>query len=239
MAEQNQPTLEQRIEGLGSLNYLTKNIAKEKDIPLRSKLYESLAYAMGGRDEEAVKSWYTNFKSSPEDAYRHANELTTNVASELEPLYKENKDRIAQGVIANIKDTLGKAENKAEAASLLSAYFKGLFETPELDQVTADNYAQSGLEQKTGVKWNSTARGSIEKYKSSHASLHARLYASQYLEDIKDEKGNVTGYRLNEDKIKELMEDIKNGATIYLNTQVVEKAKAQEGAKKKQTKRAA
>ena len=230
MTNQNQePSLEERLSSIGNLNHLSRKIDREKRTPERSKLYENLARILGGGNDKEAKNWYTNFKSSPEDAYRHASERLESEASVLEPLYKENKKNIVSHVLTQMKDNLLKAENKAEAASMLSNYFMGLVDLPELDQITADEYAQSELEAKAGVKWNSTARGSIEKYRSNHESLQARLFASQYLKDLGNGK-----YGLDEEKIAKQMDDIIVGATLYSNSNQIKQAREAKKSEKKE-----
>jgi len=217
MTEKNQePSLEQRLSSIGNLNHLSGKIDREKRTSERSKLYENLAKILGGGDDKEAKNWYANFKSSPEDAYRHANERLESEASVLEPLYKENKKNIVSHVLTQMKDYLSEAKTKAEAASMLSNYFMGLVDLPELDQITADEYAQSESEAKAGVKWNSTARGSIEKYRPIHESLQARLFASQYLKDLGNGK-----YGLDEEKIAKQMDDVIVGATLYSNANLI------------------
>lgn len=221
MENQNQePSLEDRLNSIGNINHLSRGIANEKRLPKRSKLYENLAKILGGGNDKKAKDWYANFKSSPEDAYRHANEKLASEANVLEPLYKENKKNIISHVLSQMKENIIEAKNKAEAASMLSNYFIGLVDLPELDQITADEYAQSELEAEAGVKWNSTARGSIEKYRSDHESLQARLFASQYLKDLGNGK-----YGLDEEKIAKQMDNVIVGATLYSNANRIRQAK--------------
>ncbi len=238
MAEQTQEkSLEQRLLEIGSLSQLNKGINKAKYPSERYQLYQNLAGILSEGDPNLYKTAYGDIRISPEEAVRYALEGTHSRVKEAEPLYQANKEKITKEVISAIKEDVKNAKNKAEAAALLSFYLKGLHDIPDLDQITADEYAQEEAAEKLGVNMNFSARGSIEKYRPLHENLQARLYASEYLKDIKDKKGEAIGYELDEEKITKLMDKVETGALMYKNSKDLAKLKeAIKEAEKKQKK---
>ena len=236
MAQENQVKLEDKLLQIDSINKVGRGIEKSKSYAERSQLYLGLANLLSEGNPQRYKEAYGDIRISPEEAMRYVLEGTSTRAKNIEGEYKQNKGKIAKEVVSSIKDTLKEVKNKSEAASILSQYFTGLFETKDLDQITADEYAQEDAARELGVSMNFSARGSIEQYKQKHESLQSRLYASQFLKDKKDNKGNIIGYELDKDKIVEVMDKVVIGATLYSNSRAIEKVKEeqkQKEAKKK------
>ena len=237
MTEQNQvqePTLEQRLLQMGELNHLSRGVNKSKDPRQTAGLYRQLAENLAENDEGIYDEIYRNLRLSREIAMDHAMQSMDRRKTEIEPLYKdEAKNKILEGVIASMKDTLKDSKNKYEAALKLSQYFGGLFDIPELDQVTANRYARQEVEAKTGIQGVYDVEGSIDKYNAQHEAntLIQRIQASEYIEDIK-EGDKVTGYKLNEAKLKQAMNDVVYGATMYTNPKGIEIKKQKEAEKK-------
>ena len=253
--EQNQDqvkNLEDRLVDVGMLSHVSHDVEKSKSPTERANLYPQLATILAkkdkGKERELIEGtnynnledmYLSQLRYGPETAISFSGQRQASELSELEPIYKENKDAIVAQVIASMKDTLGKkAKNKAEAAMIISQYLEGLLgDVPELDQTTADKYARNNIESVIGIRGLYDVRGSIEKYRNMHEqnSLVNRILGSEYLQDIKDKESNVTGYKLNEGKIAKDMENIKYGAVVYANTKLIEKSKEIEKAKKQES----
>ncbi len=252
MTEQNQEnqsrSLEDRLLNIGDLYKISRIIEKSKSPGQRSNLFNQLASSLAVKDKanereilrntnyDSLEDMYlSHMRYGPETAMSFASQGSAQELTQAEPLYKENKNKIIGEVIGSIKDTLQKkAQNKAEAALILSQYLEGLLgDASELDQTTADRYARNQLEGTAGMYGLYDARGSVEGYRGIHEQndLMKRILASEYLQDIKDNEGKVTGYKLNEEKLVTSMEDIKYGAIAYTNTKLIEKAKAEQAAK--------
>lgn len=221
MTEQNGPNLEQRLLQIGSLNKISDKINISESPAERSRHYQTLANILSEGNPQLYKEAYGDIRVSPEEAIRYAQEGSKTRAAEAEPLYQERKEKIIDTILSSIKETLKGVKNKAEAASILGFYLQGLEQTPKLDQVTANEYAQEESAEALGVSMNFSARGSINDYKDKHQSLHSRLYASTYL---KDKEGDVN-YKLDEKKLRDLMEDVNSAAVVYSNAQAIKVAK--------------
>lgn len=238
MTQENQgPSLEDRLLQVGSINQTGRQIEKSKRYSERSQLYQQLAGLLSEGNQKRYKEAYGDIRLSPEEAMRYSLEGLSSRAKDIESQYKENKDKIINKVISSMKDTLKEAKNKSEAASILSNYFISLFDLQELDQNTADEYAQQDVAEDLGVSMNFSARGSIENYRPKHESLQARIYASQYLKDKKNEDGKIIGYELDKKKIAETMNKVIPGATMYTNAMGIEEAKQKEAAEKAKKKK--
>ncbi len=225
MAEEDK-NLEQRLLQIGSLNHIYRGIEKSKSVEERSNLYIGLAGILGEGKEEVKENLYKNIRISPEEAIRYAREGIISRKESIEETYKANKDKIAKKVISSMKNILKKTKNKAEAAQILSNYFVSLFDIPELDQHTADEYARREVEQKAGVSMIFDVNGNKEnpEYKMMHETneLSQRILTSEYLKDIKDKDGKITGYILDEEKLSKSMEDALIGSVLYTNSERIE-----------------
>lgn len=217
--------LEERLIEIGSINSLGKSIDKSKSPEERFQLYHQLALSLSHGNAEDYKSIYGDIRISPEEALRYSKEATISRAKELEQIYKENKSKILNEVSSIMNKNISSAKNKAEAASILSPYFEGLINVPEIDQATLDEYEQEGLAKRIGVSMNFSAKGNKEKYES----LQYRMVAGGYIkENSKD--GNIT-YNVDKDKLAETINEILPGAIIYSNAKNIKKEA--EKAKKK------
>jgi hypothetical protein len=221
--EQNQrePTLEDRLNKIAFLNQTTKDIRSSKDPQERLQLYQNLAYALSENDE-TYRAVYGDIRVSPEEAIRYALQPLTREINEANSLYQQNRERITRQIIREINRDLRAVNNKYDAANLLVPYLNGLFEIPELDQATADRYAREEIAKKVGVNVNYSAHGRMEDYRDQHETiqLQKRIFAGQFIREVTNRQGNVTGIALNEDKIRDIMENIGFGATVYRNTQI-------------------
>ena len=229
--QSNQATLENRLLNLSAIHQTGKKIA-ESELEYRPSLYSQLVTLLTGKrpyegteeDQTRYNEQYKAVSRNVEDAIWHAQEGSALRAHNLKPLYEQEKSRLVQEVISSIREDI-KGKSKAEAASTLSLYLKGTFDAPEIDQVGLDRLAQKQLAAELGISRNYTARGSMKEYES----LAARSYAADYLEDTKD------GYKLNEDKISKLMDNVMTGAIVYGNKFTLEKSKEAEKAKKQES----
>ena len=219
-----EPSLEDRLLQIGSLSQISRGIERSRSPSERLGLYQHLAGIVSGGDEILYKNDYGDIRVSPEEAIRYATEGIQTGIKDAEPLYKESKERITSDVISAMEEDLKSAETIDEAAGRLSEYLRGLYNIPELDQVTADGYEQQEVARRLGVSMNYSARGSIEKYKGSHEALVARTIAREYITE-KKEGDKVIGYRLDKDKITKAMDNIGIGALLYSNTQNIKEMK--------------
>lgn len=237
MTEQNQEVkLEDRLYQLGAVNQIARALDKKSKPSERFQLYDTLAQLTSDGDPGRYREHYGDIRTSPEEAARYAFGNIGKRTHEIKELYEKEKEKILNEVTGVIASHIKNSKSKGEAASILGQYLRGIFKIPELDQVTADSLAQQESAEAAGVKFNYTARGSIEEYRSSYESLHARLAASDFLSDIKDKDGKITGYELNADKIKELMGNVEQAAVIYKNSKDIQIKKMQEEQAKKNLK---
>ena len=250
MKQENQtqgPSLEDRILDLGSLIHLSKDLNKNDiDPKSRVNLYNQLAVSLYNQDksnglteeqeaEILKKTNYSSlldsclgqFRNGVDTAISFAEQRKKQETARLEPLYKEGNKKIVEEVISSIKDTLKDVKDKGQAALILSQYLEGLFgEIPKLTQTQANKYARGNLEAITGIHGFYDVQGDVEAYKGTHEqnTLIKRIITSEYLTDVK--KGDeVTGYKLNEEKLVKDMENIGYGAVLYTNTKAIEEAK--------------
>ena len=244
--EQNQePSLEDRLLQIGEYSKIVRGIDKSKKASERYSLYADLAKLSTLEIQDPnlrarrYKEAYGDIRISPEEAIRYGIEGLSNKAGETEPLYKgAAKEKIVEEVFSNMESDLSKAKDGAQAASVLANYLRGLYDAPELDQVTANEYAQEDAANDLGVSMNYSARGSISNYQNKHESLNARLFASQYLKEKKN-GDKVVGYQLNKKKLMEdVMGKLEAVAVVYSNTKKIQKVKkeAEEVAKKSKKK---
>lgn len=237
MAEENQtqkkePTLEDRLLNIGSLHRIAEGIRTTNNPQERFDLYRDLTNLVSENAKDYDDNW-GDIRVSPEEAIRYAIEGISTREKEAKPLYEKEKSRIIDEVINAIEVEVKSAKDKADAASKIAPYLSSLFKIQELDQVTADMYARTEVARRSGVRMNYTAHGRLSDYKEDHKNLQLRLMASQYLEDVKDDKDNIISYKLNKGKIKELMESgVEYTAIIYKNAKDIEAIKAELGMQK-------
>jgi len=236
MAEQNQKqtqekSLEDKLLQIGNLHQISRDIENSKKYRERYSLYRALAGELSEGDLKRYKEAYRDIRVSPEEAIRYSLEGLGNRAKKAEPQYKEKKKEILENLVSTINKDLKGAKDGHEASTILSHYLTGLYETPELDQITADEYAQEDAAESLGVSMNFSARGHIEHYREKHESLYARIYASQYLKEITQGKGKnkkVIGYELDKEKIAKLADNIVNTAVIYRNAKIIAEYKTKQ-----------
>lgn len=245
MTQENQNqgvSLEERLLELGTFSQIHSklNKARNYDNDELSQEYVRLANMLGKRNNTDPKEFYGNIKVSPVEATKIAREAVDKAEEDIKPLYEQNKEKITRQVVSLMRERIKDVKNKWEAASILGKYLKGLIEIPELDQNTADEYAAKDLEAKSGISMLFGIRGDINKYKGIHEAntLAQRVFASEYLKDVKDSKGNVTGYDINESKVAEIMSEPRYGAMIYTNI-LIEVAKQAQKQKEAETQKKA
>lgn len=229
MAQENQgKNLEDRLLEIATLNQIGKEISNTRKPSENIQLYSQLAGILSQGNDEDYKNIYGDIRVSPEEGVRYSTEGTRTRAKDIEPIYKENKNKIIENVISLMNKNIKDSKNKSEAATILSNYFQYLIDLPELEQTELDELAQKDLAKRIGVSMNFTAKGSQEKYKE----LQYRMLASQYLKE-KTINGNIS-YSVDEDKLKKTMENVMPGAIIYRNAfGIEEELKKQEETKKK------
>src|SRR3989344_7523926 len=192
--EQNQgPKLEDRLLQIGAYNRLSRSIEKSDSKTERYNLYKGLAGLSVSEIQDPelrnqrYKEAYGDIRVSPEEAIRYALENKQEKINETQSLYKgEGKEKILEEVVSEMKGELKGVKNGAEAAAKIATYLTGLYDTPELGQGNADEYAQEDAANDLGVSMNFSARGNIGDYRKKHESLYARMYASQFMKEVKD-----------------------------------------------------
>lgn len=223
------PNLEDRLLEIGSLMQLRKGINKSKNPGERFPLYQILAqrlapdyieyYRNQGENinpEEAIKVAYGDIRISPEEALRYAVEGTQKRVNDTKSLYEgKNKNKIIKDIVSAMEKDIKNSKSIDEAAEKLSIYLRGLFQTPELDQITADEYAQKEAAEALGVSMNFSARGSIEKYRGRHEGLYARAFAHEYLKENKENDKII--YSIDKDKIGKIMDKVEGASLLYTN----------------------
>ncbi|MBS3095729.1 hypothetical protein J4231_03545 [Candidatus Woesearchaeota archaeon] len=225
--------LEDKLMEMGIINAIAHGINSVQSGPEeRQRSYDLLARVLSNGDPKHYKNAYGDIRVSPEEAIRYANDGLETRKTDAEPDYNEGKKRIISHVLSAMNSDVDGSESKAEAASRLYSYFMNLVEPKELDQATADSYAQEDAANALGVGMNFTARGSIEAYKKKHNSVQARLFGANFLKDKKDKKGKVIGCYLDESKVTDFMEDVVNAAVLYTNAENIAAAKKKAKSKK-------
>jgi len=224
-------SLEQRLLEIGSLSHLTRDLNDSKKPNERVGLYSNIAGILSEGNEQDYKTAYGDMRLSLEEAYRYAHEGTQTRVNDAEGLYSRNKGKIIKEVTSSMENDLKSAKNKHQAASILSNYFMGLFNVPELDQVTADEYAQNDFANKIGVGMNFSARGHIEDYREAHKNLQARIFASKFLRELNSKDGKEKVYTVNKTKLNELMDKVNPAAVVYTNARRLKEAKKQKANK--------
>lgn len=231
---QNQePTLEQRLLGIGQTVHTYKSIIDSENPEQRNQHYENLASLMSGqkKGEQYWDAAYQNIIQSPERAIGMAKENVGTRSAQVKELYKEKKDKIVDFVISLMNKEVESSKTGDEVALKLSAYFTRIFDIPKLDQVTANRYANTETARILGVSTIYGQEGSIEQYKNYHSSLSAREFAGIFIKEEKDKDGKVT-YVLEKEKVKELMNDITNASILYTNALHIKKVKDEKNSKK-------
>ncbi|MEK6932422.1 MAG: hypothetical protein AABW56_01350 [Nanoarchaeota archaeon] len=233
--EQNQPKLEERLLQIGAYTRLSRGLEKSSSNTERYQLYKNLAGLAASEIQDPAlrnrryKEAYGDIRVSPEEAVRYALENKQDKINETQPLYNGgDKEKILEEVVSEMKGELKGVKNGAEAAAKLATYLTGLYDAPKLGQGQADEYAQEDAADDLGVSMNFSARGNIGDYRNRHESLYARMYASQFMKEIKDKDKKVTGYELDEKKVKEFMKDIDKAAVIYSNTKAIKEFKKEQ-----------
>jgi len=229
--EQEVKTLEDLLENAGQLFHLRGMVDKSRKPSELTSLNEQITRILTKDTPGDYLPTLNQVSANAPWASRYA---TAGLSTRLEtakPLYEKYGSRLKEQIIEAMQQELKESQSKADAALRLSTYFTGLAESPELDQVTADEYAQDELAKRIGVDVNFTARGHIEAYRKKHENLYARLFAEQFIKETKSEKGSK--YELDTQKIDEVMKEVKAGSVIYTNHKQIQEQKEAEAAKTK------
>ena len=226
MTNENQPTLEQMLLDLSGETEILKNLGKSKSIEEQSNLYDIAAQMISqeknGENHERVIKELTR---DPIYAYMQIEGHRDNFAQSIQDLYKEGKGKIAKDIESKINNNLRQAKNKATASIILANYLTDiLIKTPEVTQDEVDGIEREEI-YKMRLPYAFEARGSVEGYKN----LELRKAASKYLTETKD--GDEVKYSINSEKLKEVMEDVIKGASLYGRTLTIER-QMQEAQKK-------
>lgn len=215
MTNENQPKLEDKLLEVGNLVTISRELDRAKTPSEYAQLYQPAAMILGGKEKalEILKE----LTRDPAYAQMTISGGIDIRAKEIETEYNDQKVRITQEIADKIDASLNGIKNKQEAASKVSEYLEDLFNIPELDQATANRYAQDGLRQATRIPYSFEAEGSIEQYRDKHKSLISRIASSEYL------SGNdESGYKIDGEKFKEIMDKVKTGAVVYNKAKAIE-----------------
>lgn len=223
MENQNQPNLEDMLLGLSSETNVLRKLGKSNSIEEQSNLYKVAAQMVSGEDEENYERAMREFTRSPVYAHIEIEGHRNNFAKSIENTYKQNKDKITKGIESKMNKSLKQAEDKATASMILAQYLIDIIiESPEVSQDHVDGLERMGV-QRIGLPYAFEARGSVEQYKS----LELRKKASEYLKEIKDSEGKITGYSVNSEKLGKVMDSVITGASLYERAKAIEESESQ------------
>jgi len=223
MENQNQPNLEDMLLGLSNETNVLRKLGKSNSIEEQSNLYKVAAQMVSGEDEENYERAMREFTRSPVYAHIEIEGHRNNFAKSIENTYKQNKDKITKGIESKMNKSLKQAEDKATASMILAQYLIDIIiESPEVSQDHVDGLERMGV-QRIGLPYAFEARGSVEQYKS----LELRKKASEYLKEIKDSEGKITGYSVNSEKLGKVMDSVITGASLYERAKAIEESESQ------------
>ena|SRR3989344_6254954 len=223
MENQNQPNLEDMLLSLSSETNVLRKLGKSNSIEEQSNLYKVAAQMVSGEDEENYERAMREFTRSPVYAHIEIEGHRNNFAKSIENTYKQNKDKITKGIESKMNKSLKQAEDKATASMILAQYLIDIIiESPEVSQDHVDGLERMGV-QRIGLPYAFEARGSVEQYKS----LELRKKASEYLKEIKDSEGKITGYSVNSEKLGKVMDSVITGASLYERAKAIEESESQ------------
>ena len=224
MENQNQPSLEDMLLGLSSETNVLRKLGKSNSIEEQSNLYKVAAQMVSDQEKgENYERAMREFTRSPVYAHLEIEGHRDSFAESIEDSYKQNRDKITKGIESKMNKSLKQAENKATASMILAQYLMDIIiESPEVSQDHVDGLERIGV-QRMGLPYAFEARGSVEQYKS----LELRKKASEYLNEIKDSEGKITGYSVNSEKLGKAMDSVITGASLYGRAKAIEESESQ------------
>ena len=149
---------------------------------------------------EARKEFRKELDST--DAYTMiAEALGTRVGS-IKEYYDQNIDRIYQEIENKLNSDLAGIDNKGEAINAILYAFAPMFKKPDISQEQADQIKWGEMQQKAKFPYSTKEHPGIGNIEQATLSQY-RLMTAKYVTEDKDGDGNVIGYKIDTDALKE------------------------------------
>ncbi len=130
-----------------------------------------------------------------------------------EGAYNSSLDEITEEVVNKFNEDLEEATNPYEAASNIAYAFAQLGKKKDLSQSEADEIKASELSQFYGVNFTHVKGADVKEASARAYSLAVRNQAMEYI--VEEESGDKKEYRIDEEKIRKLVEEPLIGSVLY------------------------